>query len=100
MAEQVVPVFHAHSRHGVAPRPRQIRFGEPLEHLSVVDERGLAVGREQVGQVESLAKLHPGRIIRRADEVAAVVHVDVQVGAVPAVGGGVEQSPRIALHEA
>jgi hypothetical protein len=96
VAEQVVAVLDAGARDHPVGRPGQIGAGGGLEQLAVVDQRGLAVARHEVGQVQPLAALHARGVLRRADQVAAVVHVDVQVAAVPAVGGRVEQARRAA----
>ena len=48
--------------------------------------------------MQSLAGLHPRRVLRRAHQVAAVVEVDVEVSAVPAGGCRVEQPAGGAGH--
>ena len=99
VAEQVVAVLDAYPRHGVAGRPRQIRACGPFEQFAVVDERGAQVAHSQVHQVEPLAELHPGSVAWGADEVATVVHVYVQIPAVPALGRRIEQPLRIAFND-
>jgi hypothetical protein len=47
--------------------------------------------------MEPFSELHAGRVARRADQVAAVVHVHVQVAAIPSVRGGIDQPHRLAL---
>ena len=99
VAEQVVAVLDARAGHDLPVRPRQVHARERLQQLPVVDQRGLQVARHHVGQVQALAALHPGHVGGGAHEVAAVVHVHVQVAAVPAVGGGVEAARRLDLDE-
>jgi len=86
VAEQVVAVLDAHARHRIIGRPRQIGARKLLEHFAVVDKRRRTVCSHHVSQVEPLAQLHARHVARRAHEVAAVIHVDVQVAAVPALG--------------
>jgi hypothetical protein len=50
--------------------------------------------------VQALAALHAGGVLGRADQVAAVVEVHVQVAAVPAGGGRVDQPGRVGLDGA
>jgi hypothetical protein len=99
VSQQVVAVLDAHPRHGVAGRPREIHPRGRFEQLTVVDERPTQVAHGQVHEVEPLAELHPGRVVRGADEVSTVVHVDVQVAAVPAPRRRVEQPSRIVLND-
>ena len=75
------------------PVGAQVRARRRLQQLLVVDERATEVAGEEVHQVEALAALHPHGVGGLQDVIAAVVEVDVQVGAVPAVGGRVE-APR------
>ena len=97
VAQQVVAVLHAHAGHRIVRRPREIGAGELFEHVAVVDQRGEAVGGHEVDQMEPFSELHAGGVGRRADQVAAVVHVDVEVTPVPSVRGGIDQPDRLAL---
>ena len=53
--------------------------------------------RHQVDQVQAFAQLHAGGVAGRADQVAAPVHVDVKVGPIPALAGGIEQTVGLTL---
>ena len=99
VAEQVVAVLHAHARHRVVGRPRQIGAGDLLRASRGRRPARCEVRSHEVDQVKPFAELHPGRVARGADQVAAVVHVDVQVAPVPSLGRRVDKPWRFALDD-
>jgi hypothetical protein len=57
-----------------------------LERLPVVDPGPADVAGDQAHEVQALSQLHAGGVVGAADQVTRVVHVDVEVAAVPAAG--------------
>jgi hypothetical protein len=92
--EQVVAVLDPEAGHAAAAGPGQVAAGGELERLAVVHQGAAEVGGHQAHEVQALAQLHAGRVVGEAHQVARVVHVDVEVAAVPAAGGGVVQPRR------
>ena len=49
--------------------------------------------------MEAFTHLHPRRVVRRADEITGVVHVHVEVAAVPALGRRIVHALGFELHD-
>ena len=97
MAEQVVAVLDGEAGHPLGGRPGEVVAHGGLERLPVVHPGLAEVAGDQAHQVQALPELHAGGVVGAADQVARVVHVDVQVAAVPAPGRGLVQPPGLQL---
>src|SRR5437899_11883875 len=95
VTEQVVAKLDPPTGNPILNRPGQILACEVLEGLPVIDPSTEDVAGHQVHEVKALASLHQRSVVRSADEVTRVVHVDVKVSAVPAASRRVIETIRL-----
>ena len=88
VAEEVVAILDAHRGEVVLVAPRDRRSHPGPEGPLVDDSRRGKVAGDEIRDAESFATLHQRRMVRTADLLTGVVHVDVHVAAEPAIGAG------------